>query len=175
MNNIVALEARQFSEMQLSKWAFLYVLNVAVDNNTTFPAELRITSDADFHVQSMTGSCYGPCNSNGVRSIDASTDFPLAGTLVPSGAGLGAYADRGLMLKISDSGSNRELTSGFVPAETLLSPGYGISKTVEHPFKYWIRKSSTFRFDIRNRDTTAELFHFISITLYGFKYGAPGV
>ena len=173
METAVLSEAIHLRRVQESKWSFFYVLNVAIANNTTFPALINIEEDADFLFTSLTGTAYGPCNEDGVRSINASTIFPLAGTAVPSGAGLGAYADRGLVMRMTDSGKNRELSSGFVPVETFLTPGYGISKTVEQPFKYYALRNSQIRLDIRNRDTTADLFHFVSIVAYGFKYQTP--
>ncbi len=172
-SELIALQAQGFRTQQLSRWAYLYTLNVAVANNTTFPAILPIEQDAEFLIKSFTGSCYGPCDVNGVRSINASTDFPLAGTAVPSGATLPAVADRGLMLKITDTGAGRELTYGFVSAETILSPGYGVARTIPQPFEYYTLRNSKIQFDIRNRDTTAGLYHFISLTFYGFKFNAP--
>jgi hypothetical protein len=169
----VVQEAAHFRQVQLSKYDFTYVLNIAVANNTTLPATLTIEQDADFRIEQITGECYGPCDANGIRSINASTDFPLAGTAVPSGAGLGAYADRGLMLKMTDTGAGRELTNGFVPAELILSPGYGIALHQPYPFRYFALRNTKFRFDIRNRDTQASLFHFISIAVNGYKYMTP--
>jgi len=163
-------EAAHFRAIQLSKFQFAYVLNISVANNTTIPAYLTIQQDADFKIERITGSCYGPTDENGVRSTNASTIFPLAGTAVPSGAGLGAYADRGLLTRITDTGAGRELTSGFIPLETILTPGYGLSKSADFPFTYYTLRNSSFRFDIRNRDTTADLFHFCSIVLSGYKY-----
>jgi len=169
----VIQEAAHFRAIQLSKYQFAYVLNIAVANNTTLPAFLTIEQDADFKIERITGSCLGPTDVNGVRSVNASTIFPLAGTAVPSGAGLGAYADRGLLARITDTGAGRELTSGFIPLETILTPGYGLQKSMDFPFNYYALRNTKFRFDIRNRDTTAELFHFCSIVLTGFKYNTP--
>lgn len=173
MEEAVLHEALNFRRVQESKWSYFYSLNVAVANNTTFPAIINIEEDADFLFTSITGSAYGPTDIDGVRSINASTIFPLAGTAVPSGAGLGAYADRGLMVQLSDTGKNRMLTSGMVPVETILTPGYGISKTVEQPFRYYALRNSKITVTITNRDTTADLFHFLSLTAYGFKYNLP--
>jgi hypothetical protein len=166
-------EAAHFRAIQLSKFQFAYVLNIAVANNSTLPAFLTIQQDADFKIERITGSCLGPTDANGIRSIDASTDFPLAGTAVPSGPGLGAYADRGLLARITDTGAGRELTSGFIPLETILTPGYGLSKGPDFPFSYYALRNSNFRFDLRNRDTTDDLFHFCSIVLTGYKYDVP--
>ncbi len=178
--DLVTLEAQQFREIQLNKWAFLYTLNVVVPNGGTFPAQLPIEEDAEFFCQSFTGSCYGPCDQYGIKSINASTDFPLAGTAVPSGAGLPAIADRGLTVSFTDQGSGRTLSNGYIALETIASPGYGVSRTIPQPFKYWVLRNSKLQFDIRNRDTAVgsgdtTLYHFLSLTLYGFKYNVPKV
>lgn len=161
------LEIQNFRRIQVSKYAFIYALNVPVANNTTLPAILTIEEDADFLVTSITGSAYGPTDVTGLRLVDSETDFPLAGTT-------SGYADRGLQCKITDTGAGRLLTSGFISLETILTPGYGISLYTPYPFKYLIRRNSKIQFDIRNRDTVTDdevtLYHFTSICLNGIKY-----
>ncbi len=159
----VSIEAANFRRVQLTKYAFIYVLNVPVANNTTLPAFLTIEEDADFLVHSITGSAYGPTDVNGARQAPTATIFPLAGTTV-------GYADRGVMAKVTDAGAGRVLTSSFVPLETILTPGYGLSLDTPYPFKYLIKKNSKIQFDLRNRDTTASYYHFVSIALHGTKY-----
>lgn len=161
------IEAQNFRKVQLTKYAFIYALNVPVANNTTLPAMLTIEEDADFLVQSITGSCYGPTDVNGARQSGVASIFPLAGTTL-------GYADRGVMAKLTDTGAGRTLTSGFVPLETILSPGYSMSPSLQtpYPFKYSIKRNSKIQFDLRNRDTTANYFHFVSICLHGFKFTA---
>jgi hypothetical protein len=157
------LEIENFRRVQISKYAFMYGINVPVANNTTLPALLTIEEDADFLVHSITGSAYGPTDVNGARQSSTATIFPLAGTAA-------GFADRGLMTKITDTGSGRVLTNGWVPLETILTPGYGLSLDTPYPFKYLIRRNSKIQFDLRNRDTTAAVFHFCSIVLNGTKY-----
>lgn len=159
----VAVEAANFRRIQLNKYSFFYVLNIPVANNNTIPAFLTIEEDADFQVCQITGSAYGPTDSNGVRQTASATDFPLAGTST-------GYADRGLTLQLTDTGAGRVLTNGFVPVETFLSPGYGLQFFQPYPFKYWTKRNSSFRFDIRNRDSQANLWHYLSIVLQGYKY-----
>jgi hypothetical protein len=177
--DLVTLEAAQFRQQQLSRWCFVYSLNVAVRNGETFPAILPIEEDAEFLAISMTGSAYGPCiNELGVKALNAETDFPLAGTASPSGANLPAIADRGLSIRITDQGAGRVLTNGFIPVETILTPGYGVSRTVPQPLRYYLLRNSQLQFDIRNRDTAtgpegAPLYHLLSISIYGFKFQVP--
>ena len=161
------LEIENFRRVQLSKYASMYALNVPVANNTTLPALLTIEEDADFLVHSITGSAYGPTDVNGARLSTIATIFPLAGTTV-------GFADRGLMTKVTDTGAGRVLTNGWVPLETILTPGYGLGLDTPYPFKYLIRRNSKIQFDLRNRDTTAlggtTYYHFTSIVLNGTKY-----
>lgn len=159
----VSQEAAHFRQVQLGKYDYTYVLNISVANNTTLPAILTIEQDADFFIERVTGSCYGPTDVNGVRQLASATDFDMAGTTA-------GYADRGLMMKITDTGAGRELTNGFVPAELILSPGYSITLHQPYPFRYFALRNTKFRFDLRNRDTAANLFHTISIAVNGFKY-----
>lgn len=169
--DVVTQEAVHFRKIQESRWSYFYVLNVAVANNSTFPAVLTIDQDADFLFTSMTGSFYGPTDASGIRQLNASTVFPLAGTAVPSGAGLGAYADRGLMVQMVDSGKTRTLANGFVPVECIFTPGYSLAKTEAQPFKYFALRNSKINFNFFNRDTqSGGLYHFASIVLYGQKY-----
>ena len=173
--DLVTIEAHQFREQQLTRWMFQFTLNVAVANGSTFPAVLPIEEDAEFMAVSMTGSAYGPTDIEGRKVLNASTDFPLAGTAVPSGAGLPAIADRGLTMQITDQGAGRTLTSGFVPVETILTPGYGQQRTVPQPLRYYVLRNSKLQFDIRNRDSAVGpdsevLYHYLSLTLYGFKF-----
>jgi len=163
MNEQVVAEAVHFRQVQLSKYNFTYVLNIAVANNTTIPAFLTVEQDADFLIERVTGSALGPTDVNGVRQLASATDFDMAGTTA-------GYADRGLMIQITDTGAGRNLTNGFVPVELFLSPGYGVSLHQPYPFRYFALRNTKFRFDIRNRDTAVNLFHFISIGLNGFKF-----
>lgn len=163
-NESVAQEAAHFRSVQVNKYGFFYALNVPVANNTTLPAILTIEEDADFMVEKITGSAYGPTDVNGIRQTASATVFPLAGTTV-------GYADRGLTVKVTDTGAGRVLTNGFVPVETILTPGYGVAMFTPFLYKNFIRKNSKLQFDLRNRDTTAGgLYHFISIVLHGHKY-----
>jgi len=161
----VVQEAAHFRQVQIGKYDYTYVLNISIANNTTLPAILTIEQDADFFVERLTGSAYGPTNVNGVRDLVGLTDFDMAGTTA-------GYADRGLMVKITDTGAGRELTNGFVPLELFLSPGYGIALHQPYPFRYFALRNTKFRFDFRNRDTAANLFHTVSIALNGYKF--PG-
>ncbi len=163
-----AIEAENFRKVQLTKYDFLYVLNVPVANNTTLPAFLTIEEDADFKVKSFTGSVLGPTDVNGARLASIATIFPLAGTTA-------GYADRGIMARITDAGAGRVLTSSFVPLETILSPGYGVPLQCPFPFNYMLKRNSKVQFDLRNRDTTVSggatvYYHFVSICLFGTKY-----
>lgn len=162
--NPVQQEAAHFRAVQVNKYGFFYALNIPVANNTTLPAILTIDEDADFMCEKITGSAYGPTDVNGVRQTASATIFPLAGTTL-------GYADRGLTVKVTDTGAGRVLTNGFVPLETILTPGYGVAMFTPFLFKYFVRRNSKLQFDLRNRDTTAGgLYHFVSIVLQGNKF-----
>ena len=149
--------------VQKFKYSYTYTLNQAVPNGGTFPVTLTIEDDADFEVQKITLSAYGPTDSNGVRQTAGATDFPLAGTTV-------GFADRGLQVKITDDGSGRNLTNGFVGLELFGAPGYGVQMHMPFLYKTIFKARSQIIFEFNNRDTQADLFHFVSIALTGVKF-----
>lgn len=161
-----ALEIQNARRVQLTKYSFIYALNVPVANNNTLPAFLTIEEDADFLINYITGSAYGPTDVAGNRLASIATTFPLAGTTV-------GYADRGIMAKFTDTGAGRVLASGFVPFETLFTPGYGVSMFNPLSFKYLVKRNSKIQFDLRNRDAVtggATYYHYVSIVLCGTKF-----
>jgi len=151
---------------QKYKYNYTYQVEALVANAQTQPTFLTITQDADFMIEKITGSVFGPVNDQGVPQIAGATDFPMPGTTT-------GFAGRGLSMKITDTGAARDLTNGFIPVETMLTPGYGIELYLPYTIRYFARRNSRLRFDFRNQDTAASLFHSITIALNGFKYNMP--
>lgn len=148
---------------QKYKYNYTYQVEAVVANGTTTPVFLTITQDADFMIEKITGSAFGPTDSNGTPQIADATDFDMPGTTA-------GFAGRGLSMQITDTGAARDLTNGFIPVECLLTPGYGIELYLPYTLRYFVRRNSRLRFDFRNQDTAAELFHQITVVLNGFKY-----
>lgn len=163
--NIVA-ETKSFRETQKYKYTFVYPLSVAVPNNSNKTGLVTIEQDADFHVLIMTGHVIAPSDVNGVRQLDGETDFPLVGTTT-------GWAEHGLSVKITDTGAGRELTSGFVSLELLLTPGYREQFWNPYPVKYFARRNTKLKFEFMNRDTKPGLYHFVTLALKGDKYSTP--
>lgn len=163
----VRAEQIHHREVQKYKYNFTYTVNALVNPSSTLPVFLTIEQDADFLIERITGSVYGPTDANAIPAA-ANTDFPMPG--IAAGAG---FAGRGITLQITDTGAGRTLTNGFVPAELLLTPGYGIQFHLPYPVKYFARRNSKIRFDFRNRDTQANARHNIDIALNGTKYQMP--
>jgi hypothetical protein len=161
----VAHEQVHNRNVQKYKFNFSYYISSLIAASATTPFVLAIEQDADFLIEKMTGAAYGPVDANGIPSA-ANTDFPQPG--IAAGAG---FAGRGLTVQITDTGSSRELTSGYVPLETILSPGYGINMHLPYPIKYFARRNSKIKFDFRNRDTQAR--HQADIVLNGYKFQMP--
>jgi hypothetical protein len=164
-------ELRHNRDVQKWKYAFTYTINKAIPNGGKEPVTLNILDDADFVVQKITISAYGPTNSNGVRQVNAATNFPMAGTLT-------GFADRGLQLKVTDKGSGRDLTNGYVNLELFGSPGYGVQLHMPFPYNTTFYARSQLVFDFNNRDSATieggTLYHFASIALTGYKYAMGG-
>lgn len=163
----VAQEQLHNSEVQKYKFNYTYTINAIINPATTTPFVLAIEQDADFLIQQITGSCYGPCDANGIPTASA-TDFPMPGI----GAGAG-FAGRGITIEIQDTGSSRDLTRGSVPAELLLSPGYDLQFHLPYPIKYFAARNSKIRFNFTNRDTQTNARHQVDIALNGYKYQMP--
>lgn len=163
---------QQERETQKYKYNYTYTVSDAIPNNDTKPVFISIQEDADFTPQRITLSAYGPTDINGVRQVNEGTDFPLAGLTV-------GYADRGLQVKITDTGSGRDLTNGFVDVELFGAPGYGVQMHLPFPYNTTFVAGSQIRFDFRNRDTatsdTQTLYHFVSIAMNGNKYAVGKV
>jgi hypothetical protein len=166
MKSNVLAETENLRETQKYKYTFSYGLSVAVPNDSNKTALITIEQDADFKAEKLTGHVIAPANQNGVRQTAGATDYPLVGTTA-------GYAEHGVSVKITDSGAGRELTSGFVPLELLLTPGYREQFYIPFPWTYFARRNTKLKFEFMNRDTATGLYHFVSLQLKGYKYTTP--
>lgn len=169
----VLAELKHQREVQKNKDLFAYSLAVAIPNNTEQQSvTLNVENDADFVTEQILGHVIGPANEEGVRQLDAETDYPLVGTTL-------GYAEHGLSMRITDT-SDRPMTSGFIPVELLLTPGYREQFYIPLPWKKLFAAKSRIKFEFKNRDTKtgpdgATLYHYVSIVIKGYKYVfAPG-
>jgi len=149
---------------QKYKYNYTYQVDGIVNASTTLAVFLTITQDADFMLEKLTGSVLGPVDANGVPQTAGATDFPMPGTTT-------GFAGRGLSVQITDTGAARDITNGFLPLETILSPGYGVQMYLPYPIRYFARRNSRLRFDFRNQDTQAR--QSVTIALNGYKYQMP--
>jgi hypothetical protein len=160
----VVQEANYRRDVQKYKFNYTYHINAIVNPASVLPVLLTIEQDADFWIVQMTGSVYGPCNANGVPT-SGPTDFIMPGW--PGAAG------RGLTVKINDTGAGRDLTSGFVPVELLLTPGYDLQFHLPYQVKYFAKRNSKIRFEFTNRDAQANARQQVDIAINGYKYALP--
>lgn len=163
----VASEQIHNADVQKFKFNYTYTISALINPDTTTPFVLAIEQDADFLFTQLTGSCYGPCDANALP-VAQNTSFPMAGV----GAGAG-FAGRGITIEISDTGSSRDLTRGAVPAELMLTPGYGLQFHLPYPMKYFAARNSKIKFNFTNRDQVAGARHQIDIAINGYKYQMP--
>jgi len=163
----VANEQVHNRNVQKYKYNYSYHISGIISASQTRAILVTIEQDADFLIEKITGSAYGPVTAAGIPSA-ANTDFPQPGIAVGAG-----FAGRGMTVQIVDTGAGRDLTSGFVPVETILSPGYGQQMYLPYPIKYFVRRNTKLKFDFRNRDTQAA--HQIDIVLNGYKYQMPEI
>ena len=164
----VEMEFQDRRDKQLVAYNYSYNINVAVPNDSTRIGSVVVAEDADFFCERITGSCYGPTDENGVRLQSEPTDFPFMGTT-------NGYADRGLFVEIRSKGADLDLTDGFIALETILTPGYDTQFHNPYPWRFYVRRNTTLNFTFSNRDqatpvTAPELFHFVNITLNGYKF-----
>lgn len=159
----IAQEAAYRRLVQKFKYNYSYVVTGIIPVNSTVPIILTIEQDADFFIEKITGSVYGPCALvTGIPGSGA-TDFDMPGTAA-------GFAGRGLQVQITDSGAGRTLTNGFIPVETILTPGYDLGFFQPYRINYMARRNSKLRFDFRNRDTAADANQQVDLTLNGCKY-----
>jgi hypothetical protein len=159
----IVQEAAYRRDVQLYKYAYTYTLTAIVAPGGTVPVILSIEQDADFFLEKITGSCYGPCTAAGIVNPANATDFGMPGTAI-------GFAGRGMSIQITDTGAGRELTNGFVPVELIFTPGYMNGFFQPYRLQLLIRRNSKLRFDIRNRDTQVGANQQIDIALNGYKY-----
>ena len=160
----IALEQIHNRKVQKYKFHFWYTVSAIIEAGQTSPFTLAVEQDADFSIEKWTGSCYGPVDEDGIPVVANPTDFPQPGTTV-------GFAGRGLLVKLTDTGSGKDLSDGFIPLECLLSPGYGVNMFAPYPAKYFARRNSKIRFDFKNKDTQAR--QAVDMVLGGQKYQMP--
>lgn len=166
----VADEVMHERNVQAMKWAYAYTLNDTILGQTSKPFTITIEQGTDFVCKYMVASAFGYDKNN-------PSSYPTFGNT--------SWASRGLTMRITDTRSGRELTSGDVPFELFATPGYGTAFVKPFPFRYTFLRNTKIRFDIRNNDN--ETFnasyiegessgegHRFSIALHGFKYLTPG-
>lgn len=163
--NSLVQEAAYRRSVQLFKYNYTYTITGIIAVNTAAPIILTIEQDADFWIEKITGSVYGPCALVTGIPGGGATDYDMPGTAA-------GFAGRGMSVQITDTGAGRELTNGFVPVETILTPGYAIGFFQPFRLSYFARRNSKIRFDFRNRDTQANANQQVDITLNGYKYTA---
>jgi hypothetical protein len=149
--------------VQKYKYNYTYTLSGIIPANTTSPLILTIEQDADFFIEKITGSAYGPVALVTGIPNGAATDFDMPGTTA-------GFAGRGLQVQITDTGAGRELTNGFVPVEDIFTPGYDKGFFQPYRVNYMARRNSKIRFDFRNRDTQTNANQQVDIALNGYKY-----
>lgn len=156
----VSKEVEHDRKLTAMKYNYTYTLSDSIVGQQTLPFFITIEQGTDFSCKWLLGSAF---------SYDAvnDTDFP-----VPNSLGATAWAGRGLSLQITDTRSGRNLTSGFVTLETILTPGYGLNFQQPYPFRYHFYRNTKIRFDIRNRDNVNRTHNF-EIMLNGFKVVTP--
>lgn len=153
-------EVQHERELTAMKYNYTYTLSDSIDGQQTLPFFITIEQGTDFACKWILGSAFSYDTQN-------DTDFPI-----PNSLGATAWAGRGLSLSITDTRSGRNLTSGFVPLETVLTPGYGLNFQQPYPFRYHFYRNTKIRFDVRNRDN-ANRTHNFEIMLNGFKIVTP--
>lgn len=165
----LAAEVDHERKQQAMKWWYTYVvtdLSDGVGAAASKPVILTIEQGTDFKCCYITGSAF----SYDATGTDASM-FPI-----PNSAGNVLWAGRGLTLRITDTRAGRDLTSGEVPFELIMTPGYGLSFHSPFPLHYWFVRNTKIRFDVRNLDAASgsSRVHYFSIALHGYKYLTPG-
>jgi hypothetical protein len=156
----LAQEVAHDREVSAMRHYYQYHLPGELVGQQTAPFTLLIEQGTDFKCYAITGRAYS-------YDANVASDFPI-----PNALGLTAWAGSGLSFMLTDTRSGRQITSGMVPVETVLTPGYGQLLVNPMPFRYFFYRNSKLRFDIRNRDNAGRTHQF-DIVLHGFKIYTP--
>jgi hypothetical protein len=170
----IANQVTHEREVQAMRYPFIYTLSGEVNGQQSMPFTLLIDQGSDFLCRFITGSCY---------SYDArvghESSFPI-----PNSMGVTSWAGRGLSFMFTDTRSGTQLMSDMVPAEVMLTPGYGMTFVEPVPFTYFFWRNSKLKVDVRNRDNATRAFdpqnptipsaHQFNISLHGYKVFTPG-
>lgn len=181
----IVTEELRFQREQYSKQSVGYVLRAVIRNRDPanaagFPADSVVNAvmevEEDFKISYLTGRCEGPTDSAGLRLFSAGTTaFQAAGVTT-------GRADRGLSLRFMSISTSQvfmgtmqnqqvlaTLPRDFIPAETILAPGYGFSFEKPYAMNLFLSKGSRLKMQIRNFDSLlpATQFHSIAMFFYG--------
>jgi hypothetical protein len=159
----IANEVLHEREVQAMRYSFIYTLSGEVRGQQTMPYTLLIDQGSDFKCIGITGQCYSYDATVGNES-----SFPI-----PNAVGVTSWAGRGLSFMFTDTRSGTQLMSDYVPAEVMLTPGYGMTFIKPYDFRYFFWRNSKLKVDVRNRDNDTRVHQF-NISLIGFKVFTPG-
>ena len=149
---------------QAMQFNYSYFVTGTVASQATTPFSIVIEQGTDFKCNLMLGSAYSYDGTAGHETV-----FPT-----PNTVGSLAWACRGLSVRITDTRQGRELTSGFVPFETLFTPGYGMTFVKPLDFRYLFLRNSTIRFEVSNAETNvSRAAQSFAIVLNGYKVTTP--
>lgn len=135
---------------------------------------LTTKTDGEFLSEYLTISAVGPVDVNGL----VPSALPVVQTGFPSGRRNAANVDlaaRGLAARITELGSGRVLTDGYVAIELISTPGYGTFMREAFPFRYAFRREAKLQIELVNRDVAvlfggADAYHQVTFNLIGKKF-----
>ena len=161
----IETELKTLAAQQRGKFQRIYGGSAIVPGGGTAVIELQIDGDGDFLSEHLSGLCAGPVDVNG---------RPQAAPLSAFG---GATATRGLQVSISDRGSGRNLTNGFIDCALLFTPGYGVAANNQGqimgplvPWKYLFERTALVRFEFRSQETDPGARQYVAIAMHGKVY-----
>jgi hypothetical protein len=161
----IETELKTLAAQQRGRFQRIYGGAVVVPGGGTATIDLQIDGDGDFLAEHLSGICAGPVDANG---------RPQA---APPSAFGGATATRGLLVSITDRGSGRNLTNGFIDCALLFTPGYGTGANNQGqimgplvPFRYLIERTALFRFEFRSQETDPAARQYAAVALHGKTY-----
>lgn len=156
----VADTAQHEATQQRIRYKYVYSISDSIIGGQSSQFQIQIEQGTDFRSLFMLGSAFSYDNQN-------ASDFPI-----PNAGASTAWAGRGLSVRIVDTRTSRTLTAGYVPFETLFTPGYGLNYQKPLDWRYYFLRNTILRFDIENADN-ANRTHQFSIALIGYKLVLP--
>jgi hypothetical protein len=136
-NGASAFYQKLLTAMERSKiaWPTAYNITLQIPPSGTIQGTFRIAGQGDFLLEYLVGKIFAY--------------NPSTPTVVDTAV------STGVLFQVNESGNNRDLFDSPIPAENVLTPGYGVTIFERWNLRdYWFKGTSTIRVIAQNTNAT---------------------